>query len=80
MTDTTRTIQDAPIDRREFFRRLGRYSVLGGVAAGGVFVGRRGVDRTRQICVNKGVCCGCGEFERCRLPAALSEKGRQSAP
>ena len=61
--------------RREFFRSFVRYGVLGVMAAGGVLLGkRRGGDRGKQRCVSKGVCCGCGAFEACGLPAAVSAK------
>jgi hypothetical protein len=62
------------MSRREFFRSLGRYGVLGALAAGGAVAGRRGINRSRQKCVNKSVCCNCKAFDDCRLPAALSAK------
>ena len=62
-------------DRREFVRSCMRYGVLGVMATGGLLLGkRRGVDRSTQRCVSKGVCCGCRMFEACGLPAALSAK------
>ncbi len=52
-----------------------RYLVLGGMAAVGVVLARRGgIDRSKQRCDRKGVCCGCGAFDDCGLPAALSAK------
>ena len=62
-------------NRREFFRSLGRYMTLGLIGVGGgVLASRRGVNREGQRCRNKSVCCNCGVFSDCRLPAALSAK------
>ena len=63
------------MNRREFFRSLGRYTVLGTIAAVGALVGgRRGIDRAKQRCVNKSVCGNCPTYDECRLPAALTAK------
>ena len=63
--------------RREFFRGLGRYLTLGLIGVGGgAVVRRRGIDRSEHRCTNKSVCCSCGVFSGCRLPAALSAKER----
>ncbi len=69
-------IESIPLqNRREFFRSVGRYAVLGIMTTAGVLLAKRGgIDRTTQRCTNKGVCCNCGSYKRCRLPAALSAK------
>jgi hypothetical protein len=56
--------------RREFFRATARYAVLGLVTAAGYAVGKR----SGHTCINRGICGGCGQFERCILPQALSAK------
>jgi len=62
-------------NRREFFRSMGRYLTLGLIGAGGGAVAyRKGVDRNEHRCTNRSVCCSCGSFRDCRLPAALSAK------
>ena len=62
-------------NRRDFFRSLGRYAALGLIGVGGgVLASRRGVDREGHRCQNRSVCCNCGVFGDCRLPAALSAK------
>jgi len=64
--------------RREFFRSLGRYITLGAIGAGGgVVASRRGIDPGSHRCINKSVCCSCGVYDGCRLPAALSAKERR---
>jgi hypothetical protein len=64
-----------PQSRREFFRSAGRHLLLGAMGIGGFVVTRReGAKPVRQVCHNKSVCCNCGAFEQCRLPAALSAK------
>jgi hypothetical protein len=59
--------------RREFFRAGARYALLGVIAAAGWFAGRRNFV-PGQACVNRGICSGCREFDRCGLPQALSAK------
>jgi hypothetical protein len=62
-------------NRRDFFRSLGRYATLGLIGVGGgVLASRRGVDRESHRCQNRSVCCSCGVFRSCGLPAALSAK------
>lgn len=66
---------NTPQSRREFFRSVGRYAVLGIMTTAGALLAKRGgIDRTSQRCTNKGVCCNCGAYKGCRLPAALSAK------
>jgi len=66
---------DSAQDRREFLRTAGRYAALGTMAAGGALIASRGeIDRDGQVCINKSVCCNCGAYRGCRLPAALSAK------
>jgi len=55
--------------RRDFFRDGLRYGVLAMLAAAGAKAARPG-----QTCVNNGICRGCGSFEECGLPQALSAK------
>ncbi len=59
--------------RREFFRAAARYTVLGLLAVASLVVGRRSF-REGQRCVNRGLCSGCGLWENCSLPQALSAK------
>ena len=54
-------------NRRDFFRR----SAYGGLAAVSAVLIARSVSHT---CVNSGLCRGCGAFEDCSLPQALSAK------
>lgn len=62
-------------NRRDFFRSIGRYLTLGLIGVGGGAVAaRKGTAREGQSCRNKSVCCNCGVFDSCRLPAALSAK------
>lgn len=72
-------------NRREFLRGGARYAWLAGLAAVSVvLVKRRGTSLPSQTCINQGICRGCGVFEDCGLPRALSAKrvaaSRQSAP
>lgn len=58
-------------DRRGFLR----WCTLGAIAAGlGILVGRRAVERPGETCGNQGLCRGCGTYDACRLPQALSMK------
>ena len=62
-------------NRREFLRSLGR--IVGGgalLAAAGFALARRGRQRRDQVCIGRGLCRGCGRYERCGLPAALSAR------
>jgi hypothetical protein len=43
-------------------------------AVSALLLKRSGGKLTGQICVNQGVCSGCGAFADCGLPAALSSK------
>ena len=61
--------------RREFLRGGVRYALLAGLAAVSAMVaGRRNQRLPGQTCVNQGICRGCGVFEECGLPQALSAK------
>jgi hypothetical protein len=60
--------------RREFFRTTVRYGLLGLLTAGTAGAAARAKRLAGQKCVNRGVCGGCGVFESCALPAALSAK------
>jgi hypothetical protein len=62
-------------NRREFLRSSARYALLAGLAAvSAVLVKRGGAGLSNQTCINKGICRGCGVFEECGLPQALSAK------
>jgi hypothetical protein len=61
--------------RRELFTTVLRYATLGTLAAigGAVFAKRRRLVQN-GICINREICKGCGIFEQCGLPQALSAK------
>lgn len=59
--------------RREFFRFAARGSLLAVLAAVSAWVMRPG-SPGGQRCDNRGLCGGCGRFQRCELPQALSAK------
>jgi len=63
-------------NRREFFRATVRYALLAMVSAAATLAAR---PRTTggQRCVNRGICSGCGVFDGCGLPQALSAKRAQ---
>lgn len=68
----------AGANRREFLRGGARYALLAGMAAvSAVLVKRRGAALPGQTCINQGICRGCGVFEKCGLPQALSAKQAQ---
>jgi hypothetical protein len=77
-------MQSVCANRREFLRGSLRHALLAGLAAVSVvLVKRRGTSLPSQTCINQGICRGCGAFEDCGLPQALSAKrvaaSRQSA-
>lgn len=57
--------------RREFFRGAARYGLLALVTAAAGLAARTRTP-AGQICVNRGICSGCGVFASCGLPQALS--------
>jgi hypothetical protein len=59
--------------RREFFRAVARYGVLGLVSAVAALAARPR-KLAGQRCINSGICCSCGVFAACGLPQALSAK------
>jgi hypothetical protein len=59
--------------RREFFRAIARYTVFGAVTAICGIAAKKQL-QSGQTCINRGICSGCGQFERCILPQALSAK------
>ncbi|RPI62655.1 MAG: hypothetical protein EHM48_03750 [Planctomycetaceae bacterium] len=67
-------------NRRNFLRAAGRGVAGLALAAitGGLLLGRRS-GATEQACVNRGICGGCGTFETCGLPAALSARQSQQS-
>ena len=62
-------------NRRNFLRDAVRYAVLALVCfvAGSAFTKRRKLLQEGN-CINQGICGGCGVYENCRLPQALSKK------
>ena len=73
MTDSDSTAR--AVTRREFLPAAARYGALAALAA--VAALAAGIKRSRpaaQKCINKGICRGCGAFDGCGLPAALSAK------
>ncbi len=65
--------------RREFLRGGARYALLAGLGAvSAALVRRSGGQLAGQNCINQGICRGCGAFEGCGLPQALSAKQSQS--
>ncbi|MBI3851892.1 MAG: hypothetical protein HY298_16675 [Verrucomicrobia bacterium] len=66
---------DNVTNRREFLRGGFRYALLGGVATvSATLIQRSGGKLLGQTCINQGICRGCGAFEDCGLPQALSAK------
>ncbi len=59
--------------RRDFFRAIGRYGLLGCLAAVGAVTGRR-AQLSGQRCINQGLCGKCAVFASCGLPQAISAK------
>jgi hypothetical protein len=61
--------------RRRLLAGTLRYAVLGllGAAGGAASVKRHRLVREGK-CLNRGICRGCGTFEKCSLPQALSAK------
>lgn len=67
--------QSVHANRREFLRSGIRYALLAGVAAvSAALVVRRDRALPNQTCINQGICRGCGMFDDCGLPQALSAK------
>ena len=66
---------DNKINRREFFLTLGRYAALTGMGVGiGKLIIQRPDKADPHVCISKGLCDGCGAFNNCGLPQALSAK------
>ncbi len=62
-------------NRRQLLTGVLRYASLGllGAAGGSVVAKSRRLVREGK-CINGGICRGCEDFEKCRLPQALSAK------
>ena len=62
--------------RREFLRSAGRKVILLGLGllGGSLLAGKRIVFKTRQECINQGICSPCAAYKSCGLPQALSRK------
>lgn len=56
--------------RRRFFKDIGRWAVALGLGGGVAAI----TTRDPEKCANQGLCRGCGEFDDCHLPQALSAK------
>lgn len=69
-------LETKAITRGDFLRAVLRGGLLAGLGAAGwrAVGGRKGLDRAKQVCINKSVCCHCRVFRSCELPAALSAK------
>ena len=64
----------ANLDRRAFFRALGRWFAAGGLTAGvSALAAKPG-----EQCINQGICVDCAAFKGCHLPQALSAKGHEA--
>lgn len=77
MSDRHSRFLAAGASRREFFRSLARYTLLGGLAGLGALLAARGGGRPRRpsdVCAGGGVCRGCPALAGCVLPAALGTK------
>jgi len=63
------------LTRRGLLTGILRYATLGalGVISGIVLAKRHRLEQ-EDICISHGVCRGCGIFQQCGLPQALSEK------
>jgi len=62
-------------NRRQLLTGVLRYATLGLLgAAGGSIVAKSRRAMREGKCVNKGLCRGCGVFDECGLPQALSLK------
>lgn len=72
MNERTQTIC---ANRREFLRGGIRCALLAGISAvSAVLIVRRKSALPNQVCINQGICRGCGAFDDCGLPQALSAK------
>jgi hypothetical protein len=60
---------DKAMNRREFFRRVGRGAAMAALAGAAALAATRRKDR-EPSCINQGVCRGCPAFGGCRLPRA----------
>ncbi len=64
------------VDRREFFRSIGRGAAIAALAAAAAWLASKTRSGTpaNQSCSNRGVCGSCGQLASCGLPRALSAK------
>lgn len=73
MTESRSTAR--AVTRREFFPAVARYGALAALAAiAALTAGTKRSQPASQKCINKSICRGCGAFDGCGLPAALSAK------
>jgi hypothetical protein len=57
------------MNRRSFFRRVGRGAVAAALAGVAALAATKRKDRAPS-CINQGVCRGCRAFDACDLPRA----------
>lgn len=62
--------EQAKVGRRKFLKDAGRWAVALGLGGGVAAI----TTRDPEKCFNQGICRGCGEFQECHLPQALSAK------
>lgn len=63
------------VNRRQLFTGVLRYATLGLITvSSAVLIAKRRRLTINHKCVNKGICSGCGQFDQCGLPQALSAK------
>ncbi len=68
-------------NRRQLFTSVLRYATLGLVGISGIsLVAKRRRLVKENKCVNSGICSGCGQFDLCGLPQALSAKRFLGSP
>ena len=64
---STNSLRSRQFTRRDF-ARSGALAAIGAVAA------RLVLRRSREKCINQGICRGCTDFADCGLPQALSAR------
>ena len=63
------------MDRKSFIKKCARGTTAAGlVLLGGHVLKSKEESETSHICINQGICRGCGAFQSCILPQAASRK------